>query len=142
MWVTTAFALCLAAAAAVKNPPRLCELTIVAHGVSNANGVVGVLVFQSATGWPEQVSAALRQQSAPAHAGETEITVSNLPAGEYAVVVLHDENENQKLDRGPLGMPLEQWGMSNNPPYRLSAPSFEAARFRLSKSERLDVQMR
>jgi uncharacterized protein (DUF2141 family) len=130
-----------AAAASVKTSSQLFTLTIVAQGVKNSRGVVGVLVFNSASGWPEQVSAALRKKSARANPGETEITVSDLPAGDYAVVVLHDENENEKLDRGPLGIPTEQWGMSNDPSYLLSAPSFDAARFRLTRSERLYVQL-
>jgi len=50
---------------------------------------------------------------ASAKAAEPE--VHNLPAGEYAVVVLHDENLNKQLDRNWLGKPKEQWGMSNNP---------------------------
>jgi uncharacterized protein (DUF2141 family) len=136
-----AIAMPFTAAAALKASPQLFTLTVVAQGVRNSAGVVGVLVFNSASGWPEQVSDAVRKQSTPAKAGETEITISNLPAGEYPVVVLHDENENEKLDRGPLGLPTEQWGMSNNPSFLPSAPPFDAARFRLTRSERLYIQL-
>ena len=39
----------------------------------------------------------------------------NLPAGNYAVQVMHDENENNKLDTNFMGMPIEGYGFSNNP---------------------------
>jgi len=106
-------------------------LTVEDENVRNAQGVVGVLVFKTAQGWPEKFSAALRAKAIAAHTGVVEITIPDLPAGDYAVVALHDENTNKQLDHNWLGVPVEQWGMSNNPPYRSTAPSFEAARFRL-----------
>ena len=102
---------------------------------------LGVLVFNTAEGWPEKFSAALRAEARAAHTGVVEITIPDLPAGDYAVVALHDENTNKQLDRNWLGVPVEQWGMSNNPPYRFSAPSFEAARFRLEEDLRIRVRL-
>jgi uncharacterized protein (DUF2141 family) len=37
-----------------------------------------------------------------------EITVPDLPAGDYAVVALHDENTNKHLDCDWLGVPVKQ----------------------------------
>jgi uncharacterized protein (DUF2141 family) len=117
------------------------RLTVEVENVRNAQGVVGVLVFNTAQGWPEQFSAALRAEATAAHTGVVEITIPDLPAGDYAVVALHDENANKQLDRNWLGVPVEQWGMSNNPPYWLAAPSFEAARFRLEQDLRIRVML-
>ena len=114
-------------------------MTVEVENVRTAQGVVGVLVFTTAQGWPEQFSAALWAEATAAHTGGVEITLPDLPAGDYAVVALHDENANQQLDRNWLGVPVEQWGMSNNPPYRFAAPSFEAARFRLEHDLRIWV---
>jgi uncharacterized protein (DUF2141 family) len=114
-------------------------LTVAVENVRNAPGVVGVLVFNTAQGWPEQVSAALRAKATAAHTGVVEITIPDLPAGDYAVVALHDEHTNKQPDRNWLGVPVEQWGMSNNPPYRFAAPAFEAARFRLDQELRIRV---
>jgi uncharacterized protein (DUF2141 family) len=117
------------------------RLTVDVENVRNAQGVVGVLVFNTAQGWPEKFSAALRAEATAAHTGVVEITIPDLPAGDYAVVALHDENANQQLDRNWLGIPVEQWGMSNNPPYRFAAPSFEAARFRLEQDLRIRIML-
>jgi uncharacterized protein (DUF2141 family) len=121
--------------------PAGCRLTVEVENVRNAQGVVGVLVFKTAQGWPEEYSAALRAEATAAHKGMVEITVPDLPVGDYAVVALHDENANKQLDRNWLGVPVEQWGMSNNPPYRFAAPSFEAARFRLEQDLRIRVML-
>jgi uncharacterized protein (DUF2141 family) len=78
----------------------------------------------------------------PAQAPETVLEVHNLPAGEYAVVVLHDENSNKKLDRNWLGKPKEQWGMSNNPHFSHSAPAFGSASFPFAGDEQLHIELR
>jgi uncharacterized protein (DUF2141 family) len=130
-----------ALSASAKTSVKHFTLTIVAQGVSNSKGAVGALVFNSAVGWPEQVSNALKAKSSPAQPGVTKVVIPGLPPGDYAVVVLHDENGNKKLDRGLFGVPMEQWGMSNNPSYSLSAPSFDAARFRFADNERLYIQL-
>ncbi len=118
------------------------DLTLVVEGVRNTRGVIGVLVFNSPAGWPEYVASAFTSRAVPAQAPETVLTLHKLPAGEYAVVVLHDENSNMKLDRDWLGKPKEQWGMSNNPHVALSTPSFDSARFSFVGDERLHIWLR
>ena len=127
---------------ATQAPPTGGGLKLVVEGVKNTRGVIGVLVFNSAAGWPEDVSSAVTSEAVPAQAPETVLELHNLPAGEYAVVVLHDENSNKKLDRNWLGKPKEQWGMSNNPHFAHSAPSFGSARFPFAGDEQLHIELR
>jgi uncharacterized protein (DUF2141 family) len=114
-------------------------LTITATGVSNANGVVGVLIFNSPRGWPNDNAHAFRAVAIPSQRGSVTISLPALPSGSYAVVVLHDENQNRRLDRTWFGLPKEQWGMSNNPPVHFSAPNFKQARFTLTHDEKIHV---
>jgi uncharacterized protein (DUF2141 family) len=118
------------------------DLTVVVHQVRNDKGVVGALVFNSPQGWPERFASAVRREAVPAHPGTVTISFKDLPKGSYAVVVLHDENENKKLERNWLGKPKEGWGMSNNPKPLLSAPSFESARFQLGETMTLEIRLR
>ena len=55
---------------------------------------------------------------------------SNLPPGTYAAKVMHDENDNGKLDTNFMGMPIEGYGFSNNPQL-LRKPTFDEAKFDL-----------
>jgi len=51
-----------------------------------------------------------------------------LPAGDYALAVIHDANGNAKLDT-MLGIPKEGFGFSRNPAIGFGPPSFSNARF-------------
>jgi uncharacterized protein (DUF2141 family) len=47
-------------------------------------------------------------------AGMQSVVFTNLTPGTYAVIVFHDENDNGKLDKTALGMPIEAFAISNN----------------------------
>lgn len=64
---------------------------------------------------------------------DARMAFSDVPAGDYALVVLHDENGNGKADR-MLGIPREGVGFSGNPAMTFGPPSFAAARFHVSGS--------
>ncbi len=46
--------------------------------------------------------------------GIATVTFSNVTPGNYGIVVLHDRNDNKRMDFEPSGMPLEAFGVSNN----------------------------
>lgn len=58
--------------------------------------------------------------------------ISNLPKGEYAVVVYHDENSDGKCNRF-LGIPTEDVGFSKNIRPKFSAPDFDDNKIILDK---------
>ncbi len=64
--------------------------------------------------------------TSPASANAVRFTFSDVPPGTYAVAVFQDMNGNGRLDRTPLGLPLEPYGFSNDAG-RLRRPSFPAA---------------
>ncbi|GAB3370822.1 DUF2141 domain-containing protein [Massilia agri] len=65
--------------------------------------------------------------TAPAQAGETVVTLKDIPAGTWAVLAYQDENGNKELDRNFIGIPKENYGFSRNPVSRFGPPSFEDA---------------
>jgi len=66
---------------------------------------------------------------AEARPGTVTIRVTGVLPGHYAVQGWHDENDNGRIDRDPLGIPTEGIGFSRNAPIRLGPPSFEDAAF-------------
>lgn len=52
--------------------------------------------------------------SAPAAAGQTVVTIRDVPPGVYAAQAVHDENDDGALDRGRLGLPREGLGFSRD----------------------------
>lgn len=116
-------------------------LTVIVEGVDERDGNVGVLVFNSSKGWAEDRTAALRDITAPAHPGTVTITIPNLPAGEYALSLVHDVNKNHKLDRNWMNKPTEQWGLSNNPHAVIKTPSYSACTFALKGDQDIHIKM-
>ena len=99
-------------------------------GVSNAQGLVGCALFSSKTGFPlESRKHAQTTVRVPAAGGTASCVFPAVAPGEYAVAVVHDTNGNEVADTNLLGMPTEGVGVSNNVMPRMSAPTFEVARF-------------
>jgi uncharacterized protein (DUF2141 family) len=61
------------------------------------------------------------------------IVIPNQSYGKYAIGLLHDENENTKMDYNWAKIPKEGYGISNNPKVYFSAPSFDDAKFILKE---------
>lgn len=72
-----------------------------------------------------------RESVGTIHGGQTRLTFSKVPAGEYAVVVFHDANANGVIDHNLFGLPAEALGFSNgfSPSLTKGLPSFEKLRF-------------
>lgn len=77
-------------------------------------------------------------------AGETvTIRFNNVRPGEYAIALLHDENEDGKANR-VLGMaPREGFGFSRDAPVRMAPPEWDDAVFTVgTASQRVTIKMR
>ncbi|PWK17267.1 DUF2141 domain-containing protein [Xanthomarina spongicola] len=72
--------------------------------------------------------------------GIVTVTFENVAPGNYAIMVLHDENDNSKMDFDATGRPSESYGMSNNP-MLFGPPTFTDAKFELLK-ENLEIHIR
>jgi uncharacterized protein (DUF2141 family) len=104
-----------------------CSLIIHITGFRNSKGLLGAELFNSSNGWPEDVDKSFRHDHFPIQGDHATARFDHIPAGKYGLVVLHDENENRKLDRNLLGIPKEGFGFANNPHVFLSAPPIEKA---------------
>jgi uncharacterized protein (DUF2141 family) len=106
-----------------------CTLRIHVDGFRNTKGNLGTVIFTSPDGWPENLDKSLRHGPAPIDPNtRTAMATWSLPAGDYGIAAIHDENSNHKLDRNFIGVPKEGFGFANNPHVLLSAPPFSAAK--------------
>lgn len=106
------------------------DLTITVTDLRNTKGSLGVSVVNSAAGWSGEAQP-VERKLLPIQGSEVTFRLTDLPPGEYAVSVMHDENGNGKLDANFMGMPTEGYGFSNNPKV-LRKPTYEEARFQLA----------
>ncbi|HEY2486192.1 MAG TPA: DUF2141 domain-containing protein [Candidatus Binataceae bacterium] len=82
-------------------------------GLHSTDGDVKCARFNGAEGFPADSSKAIKTTSGPIHDGIAECDFDQVPAGEYAIAVYHEENSNGKLDRIFVGIPKEGVGVSN-----------------------------
>ncbi len=64
------------------------------------------------------------------------ITFKNVPAGVYAVSVFHDKNDNGEMDTNGLGIPIENFGCSNDAKGFMGPPKWKNAKFELSDKDK------
>jgi len=121
-------------------PAKEYTLTITVEGMDSSEGNLGILIFNGPKGWAEDRQAALKDLIFPAQQGTQSVKVE-LPPGKYAVALIHDVNKNHKLDKNWIGMPKEQWGMSNNPHATIKAPPIEKAMFTLDGDKEIKIQL-
>ena len=105
-------------------------LTIKVIGLRNHRGDLVFGVFKSADGFPTEKAKSVNWQVKPIDA-DTVVFTATLPPGKYGASVLHDENQNGKMDKGAFGVPKEGYGVTNNPKPKLRAATFQEATFDL-----------
>jgi uncharacterized protein (DUF2141 family) len=112
---------------------QLAKLTVVVSGIEPSTGTVEVSVFNTTETFMQKP---LLQNSANAD-GRSEATFefAGLLEGSYAVVVVHDANDNGVLDTGFLGVGGEHYAYSNDASSWLGRPGFEAASFSVGKED-------
>ncbi|WP_165748119.1 DUF2141 domain-containing protein [Cellulophaga sp. Z1A5H] len=72
--------------------------------------------------------------------GKINVSFENIKPGTYAIMALHDENDNKRMDYETNGMPKENYGTSGNE-MSYGPPSFEDAKFRVT-DKNLDFNIR
>ena len=79
--------------------------------------------------------------SFPAVTGNDTITLHNLPAGFYALTAFHDTNGNGVLDRNFLGLPEEQFAISNITRTLWSSPGWDEVKFEVVDGQTTSINM-
>jgi uncharacterized protein (DUF2141 family) len=109
-------------------------------------GVLYLSICKDAAGFEETVENESEEASCITSAEEIELQNFEingmLPHGEYAISLFVDSNGNKKIDKNFLGIPKEQYGFSNNVMGRMSAPSFDQAKFVVSGPTTQNIKLR
>jgi uncharacterized protein (DUF2141 family) len=114
----------------VAPPGWAAELVVEVSGVRSDRGRVGCALFAAEAGFPMETAVA-RLDWQPARPAGTTCRFTGLAPGLYALAVSHDLNGNGKTDTNFLGIPTEDWGVSNNVRPSMRAPRFKEAAFQV-----------
>ncbi|MBN2495540.1 MAG: DUF2141 domain-containing protein [Deltaproteobacteria bacterium] len=142
--ILAALACLFCGACAVKQPHRIgpageasaakADLVVHIQGFKKAEGVFRAALFDSARGFPGEHERAVATRVGPVRDDGVRLVFEDLRAGQYALAVFHDLDDDGKLGTSWVGIPKEGFGASNNPS-GLGPPSFDEARFTLAPPE-------
>jgi uncharacterized protein (DUF2141 family) len=102
-------------------------LQVAVVGLRSDQGQVSCNLFTDRQQYPR--GDAFKEVRTSIHKDSALCVFTEVPAGKYAIVVYHDENDNGHFDRNAFGMPMEGYGFSNNAAPLFDAPNFAAAAF-------------
>ena len=102
------------------------NLIVTIQNLKNLNGDLLIGLYDNASNFPRKVATG---KVIKVTEKEMKVTFPDIKPGNYAVSVLHDENQNKDLDQSRLGIPKEGYGFSNNAMGVIGPPSFKKARF-------------
>ena len=109
-------------------------------------GVLYLSICKDAAGFEETVENESEEASCITSSGEIELQNfeinSMIPHGEYAISLFVDSNGNKKIDKNFLGIPKEQYGFSNNVMGKMSAPTFDQAKFLVAGPTTQNIKLR
>lgn len=117
-------------------PDSSVEIRVVVNGIKPVSGNIGLLLFKSKEGFPGERDKSVMQAKIMVKSSSVEHLFSGLSPGRYAVSIVHDANNNGKLDTNFMGIPKEGYGVSNNAINNFGPPRFDDASFLLGSQDK------
>lgn len=107
---------------------------------ATGEGTLVFMLFATADGFPSEAGKAKQIGRVSNYTSSATYTFSEIPAGQYAVAVFQDKNNNGQVDTNFMGMPKEPVGAYQHS--RFGRPNFTKCSFTHGSSNaRLQVQL-
>jgi uncharacterized protein (DUF2141 family) len=109
------------------------EIVVKMTGFRSGQGRVSVVLYNDSGPFPKEADKAVKIVRTQIKGDSSTAVFKDIPYGEYAFVILHDENLNGAMDYDSIGRPKEGYAFSNNATGMVGAPSYSNASFKLDK---------
>ena len=117
------------------------DINVEITNILNQNGRIAIALYNKDDDTFATMSKYYKAASLKINAQSVIYIFKNIPNGTYAISVIHDENQNQKLDKNIFGIPQEGYGFSNNIRPNFRAANFEESKFRLNEDKSLTIKI-
>ena len=97
------------------------------ENVAKPEGQILIALFKGEAQW--KASQGMIERAVPVTRDTVTIEFDDVPAGEYAIRLFHDIDNDGQLETGRFGIPTEPYGFSNNVQVRFGPPQYKAAAF-------------
>jgi uncharacterized protein (DUF2141 family) len=134
---------CGAVLAGFAAPAAAGSITITVTDVRSSKGVVRACMTTRQAIFPRCIQDPNSHRTVVPASGTVTIRFDNVDPGEYAIALLHDENDNGKADRALGMMPKEGYGFSRDAKVRMGPPEWGDAVFTVGAgAQRVNIKMR
>jgi len=113
------------------------NLTVTVSNIIDKKGQMIISLYNNKASFPIEGKEYRAIIVYPITAATITTTFNNIPSGTYAVAVIHDEDRSGKLEKNIFGIPMEQYGFSNDVYAKFGPPTFESAAFTINKEDLL-----
>lgn len=113
------------------------NLKIQIEGIKSEKGKILYSLFSSKSGFPGDSQQAIKKGIVNIEKNHANIEI-DLPSGEYAIILFHDEDDNNELETNFIGFPKEGVGNSNN---HRGIPSFKKSVFKLTEDRKIVINI-
>jgi uncharacterized protein (DUF2141 family) len=113
------------------------DLKVHIIGLRSTQGVMRLSLYDQAETFLQAEGRLVSANLMRLQAAGASICFADLPPGQYAITVHHDENNDGKLNRNFVGIPLEGYGFSNDARSTLGPPSFTKAAVTLQNQDQV-----
>jgi len=125
-WILSSIGVVSLTRPALAQPRDQATINLKITGFRSEKGQVKIAVFNAPERWPKDPT-----YSSTIDVNSPTVTwkINDVPYGDYAVAIFHDENGNGKMDKNLLGIPVEAYGFSNNQRVTFGPPKWDAVKF-------------
>lgn len=117
-----------AVCAGTMNSANPAALEVAITSLPSDAGLARIILVSSQDEYEGKAGASI-VASVPVNNGKAHWRSDNMAPGDYALIVHHDPNANNELDRPLFGLPFEPYGFSNNAWTSFGVPSWDEVRF-------------
>ena len=116
------------------------DLALQVDQITKTKGVMMIALYNSADSYKSDKNV-FKGQKVVVTKDTLGVNFGDVPAGDYAIKLYQDENENGAIDINTVGMPTEGYGFSNNGG-AMGQPSFDEAKFSVTDKTAISIHLR
>lgn len=114
----------------------------VTNGIPN-KGSIWVALYQNEKGFPSNAKNSFKSvKGVVSEKGISNIILTEIPAGEYAISVFQDENNDGVLNTNFVGIPKEGYGFSNDAHKPFGPPDFNDCVFVHKSETKISIKLK
>ncbi|WP_420321165.1 DUF2141 domain-containing protein [Flagellimonas sp.] len=115
-------------------------ISVKIYNVPSTDGRINVAVYDSDETFLK-FDSVVKTGSVAAQEGMVALKIENMPAGDYALAVFHDENANNKLDTNWLGIPKEKVAFSKAKMHTFGPPKYKECVFSVNSDFEINIEL-